>query len=70
MKRSGVSSSRFARSRERSIGGSCGLARGQLEDAHRREEGWNLVEREVLPQHPVSDQPCHEPSGEYGPRLT
>ena len=44
-----------------------GLARGRLEDAHRREEGGQLVEREVLPQHPVSLQPADGPDGEDGP---
>ena len=44
-----------------------GLARGRLEDAHRREEGGELVEREVLPQRAVPLQPGMDPHGEDGP---
>ena len=44
-----------------------GLARGRLEDAHRREERGELVERKVLPQRPVSLLSGHGPDGEDGP---
>ena len=44
-----------------------GAARRRLEDAHRREEGGQLVEPEVLPQHSVPVQPAHGPAGEDGP---
>ena len=44
-----------------------GAARRRLEDAHRREEGGQLVEREELPERPVPLQPADGSDGEDGP---
>ena len=47
-----------------------GPARRRLEDAHRDEEGGQLVEPEVLHQHPVPLQPPDGPPGEDGPGVS